>query len=96
MSGSPLMSGGGGEGSPLRKGPWTPEEDDLLIKCIESYGEGNWTSVPVKAGEQEHSFFSTVILQSTEQYSTVLHCTTLYCTVLSCPVLYRAGCDVLS
>ncbi|XP_022728181.1 transcription factor MYB90-like [Durio zibethinus] len=40
------------EGSSLgvRKGPWTEEEDILLRKCIQKYGEGNWHQVPCRAG----------------------------------------------
>ncbi|XP_059624611.1 transcription factor MYB1-like [Cornus florida] len=34
----------------VRKGAWTPEEDSILRKCIEKYGEGNWHQVPLKAG----------------------------------------------
>ncbi|XP_020256493.1 transcription factor MYB114-like [Asparagus officinalis] len=34
----------------VRKGAWSKEEDDLLRKCIEMYGEGKWSSVPNKAG----------------------------------------------
>nr|WEY18724.1 anthocyanin regulator 4-II [Petunia x hybrida] len=34
----------------LRKGSWTEEEDILLRKCIEKYGEGKWHQVPVRAG----------------------------------------------
>ena len=33
----------------LRKGAWTAEEDMLLKKCIERYGEGKWHLVPLKA-----------------------------------------------
>jgi len=32
----------------VKKGPWTPEEDELLVKCIVEFGEGNWSSVPKK------------------------------------------------
>ncbi|KAJ0667246.1 putative transcription factor MYB family [Helianthus annuus] len=28
-----------------RKGPWTPEEDDLLIEYVKIHGEGRWSSV---------------------------------------------------
>ncbi|KAI7744780.1 hypothetical protein M8C21_005136 [Ambrosia artemisiifolia] len=28
-----------------RKGPWTPEEDDLLIEYVRMHGEGRWSSV---------------------------------------------------
>ncbi|XP_077240008.1 transcription factor MYB1-like [Tasmannia lanceolata] len=34
----------------VRKGAWTEEEDVLLRKCIEKYGEGNWRYVPIRAG----------------------------------------------
>ncbi|KAL0377989.1 UNVERIFIED_CONTAM: Transcription factor [Sesamum radiatum] len=33
----------------LRKGAWTKEEDILLTKCIEKYGEGKWHQVPIRA-----------------------------------------------
>ncbi|KAI4370218.1 hypothetical protein MLD38_018588 [Melastoma candidum] len=29
---------------------WTEEEDDLLKRCIEQYGEGKWHRVPLLAG----------------------------------------------
>ncbi|KAJ6860973.1 Myb-DNA-binding domain-containing protein [Populus alba x Populus x berolinensis] len=28
-----------------RKGPWTPEEDKLLIEYVSLHGEGRWSSV---------------------------------------------------
>eukprot|EP01018_Ginkgo_biloba_P021857 Gb_22096 [translate_table: standard] len=34
----------------LNRGPWTPEEDDLLTKYIETHGEGGWRTLPKKAG----------------------------------------------
>ncbi|KAK4836065.1 hypothetical protein QYF36_018080 [Acer negundo] len=34
----------------LRRGAWTEEEDKLLRKCIEIYGEGKWHQVPLRAG----------------------------------------------
>ncbi|KAI3451840.1 hypothetical protein Pfo_008505 [Paulownia fortunei] len=34
----------------VRKGAWTKEEDILLRKCIEKYGEGKWHLVPLRAG----------------------------------------------
>ena len=37
----------------VRKGVWTEEEDKLLKKCIEKYGEGKWHQVPLRAGERE-------------------------------------------
>ncbi|XP_073107313.1 transcription factor MYB114-like [Elaeis guineensis] len=34
----------------VRKGAWSEEEDRLLRKCIEKYGEGKWRHVPQMAG----------------------------------------------
>nr|WDP81124.1 ANT1-like protein [Solanum lycopersicum] len=34
----------------IRKGSWTEEEDFLLRKCINKYGEGKWHLVPIRAG----------------------------------------------
>ncbi|XP_031129545.1 transcription factor MYB61-like [Ipomoea triloba] len=36
----------------LRKGLWSPEEDEKLIKHINKYGHGCWSSVPKLAGLQ--------------------------------------------
>ncbi|KAK4749193.1 hypothetical protein SAY87_026642 [Trapa incisa] len=34
----------------VRKGAWTEEEDEILRKCIQKFGEGNWNQVPARAG----------------------------------------------
>ncbi|MED6127683.1 transcription factor [Stylosanthes scabra] len=34
----------------LHRGPWTPREDTLLTKYIQAHGEGQWKSLPKKAG----------------------------------------------
>ncbi|KAK8470745.1 hypothetical protein PHAVU_003G046400 [Phaseolus vulgaris] len=34
----------------LKKGPWTPEEDQKLIAFIEKHGHGSWRALPAKAG----------------------------------------------
>ncbi|KAG8384179.1 hypothetical protein BUALT_Bualt04G0091200 [Buddleja alternifolia] len=34
----------------VRKGAWSRDEDILLKKCIEKYGEGKWHLVPPRAG----------------------------------------------
>ncbi|GJU11494.1 transcription factor MYB90-like protein [Tanacetum coccineum] len=44
------MRPSGNTGLKLRKGAWTAEEDMLLKKCIERFGEGKWHLVPLKAG----------------------------------------------
>jgi len=40
----------------VKKGPWSPEEDDKLKEYIEKYGTGgNWIALPQKAGNQFHT-----------------------------------------
>lgn len=34
----------------LKKGPWTPEEDQKLIDYIQRHGYGNWRTLPKNAG----------------------------------------------
>ncbi|KAB1208243.1 Myb-related protein Myb4 [Morella rubra] len=34
----------------LKKGPWTPEEDQKLLAYIEQHGHGSWRALPAKAG----------------------------------------------
>ncbi|KAF4355847.1 hypothetical protein F8388_004133 [Cannabis sativa] len=34
----------------LRKGPWTPEEDHILISYIQQFGHANWRALPKQAG----------------------------------------------
>ncbi|XP_077242122.1 transcription factor MYB102-like [Tasmannia lanceolata] len=34
----------------LKKGPWTPEEDQKLIDYIQKYGSGSWRTLPKNAG----------------------------------------------
>ncbi|KAK8941653.1 Myb-related protein Myb4 [Platanthera guangdongensis] len=36
----------------LKKGPWTPEEDQKLLSYIEEHGHGSWRALPGKAGLQ--------------------------------------------
>lgn len=36
--------------SGLKKGPWTPEEDQKLIKHIKNHGHGSWRALPKLAG----------------------------------------------
>ncbi|CAA3022614.1 transcription factor MYB102-like [Olea europaea subsp. europaea] len=38
--------------SGLKKGPWTPEEDHILIDYIQKNGYGNWRTLPKNAGLQ--------------------------------------------
>ncbi|KAK6944528.1 SANT/Myb domain [Dillenia turbinata] len=34
----------------IKKGPWTPEEDIILVSYIQEHGPGNWRSVPANTG----------------------------------------------
>nr|QHG11452.1 R2R3-MYB transcription factor 24 [Taxus chinensis] len=34
----------------LKKGPWTPEEDEKLIEYIQKHGHGSWRALPKHAG----------------------------------------------
>ncbi|KAJ4883779.1 myb domain protein 31 [Raphanus sativus] len=34
----------------VKKGPWTPEEDIILVSYIQQHGPGNWRSVPKNTG----------------------------------------------
>ncbi|RXH85351.1 hypothetical protein DVH24_042119 [Malus domestica] len=34
----------------LKRGPWTPEEDELLANYIKKEGEGRWRTLPKRAG----------------------------------------------
>ncbi|XP_059623578.1 transcription factor MYB41-like [Cornus florida] len=36
----------------LKKGPWTPEEDQKLIAYIRKFGQANWRTIPKNAGLQ--------------------------------------------
>jgi hypothetical protein len=34
----------------LKKGPWTPDEDKLLVDYVQANGSGNWRLLPKLAG----------------------------------------------
>ncbi|KAJ3695620.1 hypothetical protein LUZ60_000997 [Juncus effusus] len=34
----------------VKKGPWTPEEDLMLVSYIQDHGPGNWRAVPTNTG----------------------------------------------
>lgn len=34
----------------IKKGPWTPEEDIILVSYIQEHGPGNWRAVPTYTG----------------------------------------------
>ncbi|KAJ8763648.1 hypothetical protein K2173_003120 [Erythroxylum novogranatense] len=41
---------GGGDGTHLKKGPWTAEEDAVLVEYVRKQGEGNWNAVQRHSG----------------------------------------------
>ncbi|MED6169813.1 hypothetical protein PIB30_024784 [Stylosanthes scabra] len=43
-------SGSSDEESGLKKGPWTPEEDRILVEYIKKNGHGSWRALPKIAG----------------------------------------------
>jgi myb proto-oncogene protein len=51
------LSSCGGVQAKLRKGLWSPEEDDKLYNHIIRHGVGCWSSVPKLAGKQERTQF---------------------------------------
>jgi len=34
----------------VKKGPWTPEEDLVLVSYVQEHGPGNWRAVPTNTG----------------------------------------------
>lgn len=40
----------------LKRGPWTPEEDQKLLAYVQQHGHGSWRSLPQKAGLLFHCF----------------------------------------
>lgn len=40
----------------VKKGPWTPEEDIILVSYIHQHGPGNWRSIPNNTGNLIHQY----------------------------------------
>ncbi|GAB4857852.1 hypothetical protein Ancab_015757 [Ancistrocladus abbreviatus] len=38
------------DSSGLKKGPWTPEEDEKLVSYVQKHGHGSWRALPKHAG----------------------------------------------
>jgi myb proto-oncogene protein len=41
----------------VKRGLWSPEEDEKLIRYISTHGYGCWSEVPEKAGLYLHALF---------------------------------------
>ena len=58
----------------LKKGPWTAEEDQILINYIQLHGHGNWRALPKQAGNL-YTYLSNkncLLKAYTQYYSLVL------------------------
>ena len=43
----------------VRKGAWTPEEDEALVEYVKKHGHGSWRTLPKHAGPTSYiSFYS--------------------------------------
>lgn len=40
----------------VKKGPWSPEEDQKLLAYIDEHGHGSWRALPTKAGKVIYLF----------------------------------------
>ena len=49
----------------LKKGSWTPEEDQILVSHIQQFGHENWRALPKEAGE----FMLNTLLSDVESQS---------------------------
>lgn len=50
----------------MKRGPWTPEEDEALVQYISKNGPGSWRALPKLAGEFMRSSL-TILLLSPEK-----------------------------
>ncbi|KAK6925009.1 SANT/Myb domain [Dillenia turbinata] len=44
----------------VKKGPWTPEEDIILVSYIQEHGPGNWRSVPTNTALSGTSIWAAI------------------------------------
>lgn len=71
----------------LKKGPWTPEEDQKLVDYIQKHGHGSWRALPKLAG----IYFSLCFLLSVVVSVFSLHISCFYCLCSFCLGLNRCG-----
>lgn len=45
------------DNSGLKKGPWTPDEDEKLVKYVQEHGHSSWRALPKLAGTRFVYFF---------------------------------------
>jgi myb proto-oncogene protein len=61
-SASSAAAAGSEDEGDLRRGPWTVEEDLLLVNYIAAHGEGRWNSLARSAGTSPSYRFNSVQL----------------------------------
>ncbi|KAL0874635.1 hypothetical protein Bca101_024340 [Brassica carinata] len=47
------------DGSGLKKGPWTPEEDEKLVNYVQKHGHSSWRALPKLADNEIKNFWNT-------------------------------------
>ena len=52
--------------SGLKKGPWTPEEDEKLVNYVQKHGHSSWRALPKLAGTIPFIFCYKLILSFIE------------------------------
>ena len=65
----------------VKKGPWTPEEDIMLVTYVQEHGPGNWRAVPDNTG----FFISSAYINLT--YSFFLSFFTTNSKIFGCRIL---------
>lgn len=53
----------------MKKGPWTPEEDEILTSYIQKHGHANWRALPKQAGIYYMLLLHSLIISSTLIYA---------------------------
>lgn len=56
----------------VKKGPWTPEEDQILVDYISKHGHGSWRSLPKLAGIYIYIAYSLPSLLISNHISTTM------------------------
>lgn len=65
------MAKSSSEKNGLKKGPWTPEEDQKLIDYIQKHGHGKWRTLPKNAGKYHFVLASYIFLALTRATSSL-------------------------
>ncbi|RWW69754.1 hypothetical protein BHE74_00022616 [Ensete ventricosum] len=78
----------------IKRGPWTQEEDTILVSYIQKHGPGNWRLVPVNTDNDIKNYWNTHLKKKIEKHQLA----TSGCTAASsdptnvCPELMISRC----